>query len=244
MRTVLGVGKQTPIPFLYFELGWTSPNIRHKLEMVRLWYHIVSLPENRLPKQIYQLDKTPWKKCIQSIFTMANMDSVFESDNSTRIPFAQLYDKIKKSLCSAFKDNLAKTLTGMSRLCYYKNFDNVQNFEQKSYIPACRNRQNRSVIAKLRSSTFNKIRVDSGRYRGIPREERICKRCENDKVDDEIHVLLYCSKFHVRRCSLIKEVTKLYCDFENLSDICKLEILLCKPDTVNLTARFILDCKF
>ena len=28
MRTILGVGKQTPIPILYFELGWTPPKIR------------------------------------------------------------------------------------------------------------------------------------------------------------------------------------------------------------------------
>ena len=45
MRTILGVGRQTPIPFLYFDLGWTPPNIHQKLETVRLWYHIINSPQ-------------------------------------------------------------------------------------------------------------------------------------------------------------------------------------------------------
>ena len=95
MRTFLGIGRQTPIPFLYLELGWTPPNIRQKLEMIRLWYHIVNLPSERLPRQIYNLDKTQWKKSIQSMFVNSNMASVFDTDNERKLPFSQIYEKIR-----------------------------------------------------------------------------------------------------------------------------------------------------
>ena len=52
-RTMLGVGRQTPIPFLYFDLGWTPPNILQKLETVRLGYSIINSPDYRLPKRIF-----------------------------------------------------------------------------------------------------------------------------------------------------------------------------------------------
>ena len=95
MRTILGVGKQTPIPFLYFELGWTPPNFRQKLEMVRFWYHIINLPDNRLPKQIFSLDKTQWKRSVQSLFSLANMSQIFATENEINLPLNYILENIK-----------------------------------------------------------------------------------------------------------------------------------------------------
>ena len=38
----------SPFHTVYFDLGWTPPNIRQKLETVRLWYHIINSPDYRL----------------------------------------------------------------------------------------------------------------------------------------------------------------------------------------------------
>ena len=220
MRTILGVGRQTPIPFLYFELGWTPPSIRQKMEMVRLWYHIINLPDNRLPKQIFNQDKTKWKKDIQTFFADANMASVFDTNNSSNLPFSQISEKIQSSLARKFMSTLSLTTEKSSRLSHYKNFNSVLNLEVKDYISACKNRVNRSVISKLRSSTFSKIRVDIGRYRGIRKEQRICQRCERGNVDDEMNTLLHCKTFSVEREEFLREVIKVETNFQSLSDNC------------------------
>ena len=80
-------------------------------------------------------------------------------------------------------------------------------------------------------------------YRTIQKELRICKRCDSNCVDDEIHALLYCTKFPVERGKLVQQVCKLYNQFEKYDDIEKLKILLSAPDIVNSTARFIFHCK-
>ena len=244
MRTILGVGRQTPIPFLYFELGWTPPNIRQKLEMVRLWYHLVGLSDKRLPKQIFMLDTTQWKRNVQTMFKKANLSAVFDSDNAENLPFTTIFEKIKVTLTKEMIKNLTNSMENMSRLCHYRAFETVLNFSEQVYVLSCKNRNYRSIIAKLRSSTFNKIRVESGRYRNIQRELRICKRCDSHSIDDEIHALLYCTKFQDDRGKLIQQVCKLYKQFETCDDIGKLKILLSAPDIVNSTARFIVQCDF
>ena len=222
MRTFLGVGRQTPIPFLYLELGWTPPNIRQKLEMIRLWYHIVNLPSERLPRQIYNLDKTQWKKSIQSMFVNSNMASVFDTDNERKLPFSQIYEKIRSSLLNTFKDSLSRSLENTTRLKQYKEFVSVLDLKEKSYIPCCQCKSYRSIITKLRSSTFIKIRIESGRYRGIPKSQRICQRCNSGSVDDEIHLMLHCQKFSIERINLLSKANEIQENFQSLDDISKL----------------------
>ena len=53
LRTYLGVHKYAPIEALTGELAFTPPAIRRKVEMVRLWNRLVKLPENRLPRIVF-----------------------------------------------------------------------------------------------------------------------------------------------------------------------------------------------
>ena len=43
------------------------------------------------------------------------------------------------------------------------------------YVNSCTNRNNRSIIAKFRSSTFSKLEIEKGRIRNIEKSLRICK---------------------------------------------------------------------
>ena len=163
------------------------------------------------------------------MFTNANLASVFDTDNEENLPLSQIFGKIKTSLLSAFNTSLLSCLENTNRLELYKNFDSVLNLEEKSYISWCQDKNNRSVIAKLRSSTLSKIRIESGRYRGIPKSQRICQRCNSGSVDNEIHMLLCCQKFSMERINLLSKANKIEKNFQSLSDICKLEVLLCNP---------------
>ena len=81
-------------------------------------------------------------------------------------------------------------------------------------------------------------------HRSCDAHIRICQRCESGNVDDEIHALLHCTMFSVERENFLHEVIKVETNFQSLSDNCKLETILSKAPIVNLTAHFILQCKF
>ena len=93
------------------------------------------------------------------MFKKANLSTVFETDNKANLSFTLIFDKFKMSLVKGFMDNLSKSIENMSRLCYCREFQAVLNYKQKLYILAGKNRKYRLVIAKFRSSAFNKIRV-------------------------------------------------------------------------------------
>ena len=44
----------------------------------------------------------------------------------------------------------------------------------------------RSIVAKLRGSTAP-LQIEMGRWRGVPREERLCRYCDLEKVEDAEH---------------------------------------------------------
>ncbi len=54
----------------------------------------------------------------------------------------------------------------------------------------------RRRMVKLRGGTAE-LRIEAGRWRGLKREERICKNCRSGEVEDAEHLVM--------RCELVKE---------------------------------------
>jgi len=56
LRCYLGVHKYAPLAALEAEMGFNSPPVRRKLEMVRFWNHLINLSNNRLPRKIFEVE--------------------------------------------------------------------------------------------------------------------------------------------------------------------------------------------
>ena len=50
----------------------------------------------------------------------------------------------------------------------------------------------------------HKMPIVSGRYKNIPRQERICNICEKDQIGDEFHYLFQCNALEVQRKKYLK----------------------------------------
>ena len=59
--------------------------------------------------------------------------------------------------------------------------------------------------------------IEIGRYYGISANERFCHFC-SDEVEDEIHVLLYCSMYNCVRDQLFKHAVYINNTFMSLND--------------------------
>ena len=64
-------------------------------------------------------------------------------------------------------------------------------------------RGHRINLTKFRCGN-HKLPVNSGRFQGRPRCERICNLCTSNVTGDEFHYVFDCSFFDVERRSLIK----------------------------------------
>ena len=57
-----------------------------------------------------------------------------------------------------------------------------------------RNRYGAPELTKIRGGT-NRLRIETGRWLSIPKEERFCEICSSGEVEDETHFMLVCSVY-------------------------------------------------
>ena len=59
-------------------------------------------------------------------------------------------------------------------------------------------KRQRRILTKLRGRTAE-LRIETGRWCGLERQERICKSCESGEVEDVEHLVMRCA--HVKEKS-------------------------------------------
>ena len=71
------------------------------------------------------------------------------------------------------------------------------NYGPSVYLDPFQN-PSRKTLVKLRISS-HKLRIETGRYDNIPRDERLCNLCNCNRIEDETHFLLDCPSFSSTR---------------------------------------------
>ena len=119
-------------------------------------------------------------------------------------------------------ENIKSNNTG--KLRFYSKM--CSSFDLKAYLRFDIKKYDRSLLTKIRISAHS-LAIETGRYSKpkILASERYCKLCK-DKVEDEVHFLLY--------CPLYKDLREKFDIFNNLNndDDIKSTIYLLNP--VNL----------
>ena len=70
----------------------------------------------------------------------------------------------------------------------------------------------RQLFTKFRVSDHS-LEIESGRYKNITREERICKNCNFNEIGDEYHFFLKCTANHSLRNNLSYKIILSKLDF-------------------------------
>ena len=66
------------------------------------------------------------------------------------------------------------------------------NFDFEHYLSQVQNVKHRQAVTKLRISA-HKLPVETGRYKNIPCNDRICKHSDLNEIGSEQHCLMSCS---------------------------------------------------
>ena len=86
----------------------------------------------------------------------------------------------------------SKAIPTKSKLRNYVKFN--QDIETSWYLKISLSRFQRSLMAQLRLGILP-LAIETGRYYRIPIENRFCKLCQNETIEDEIHFLCHCKPF-------------------------------------------------
>ncbi|KAL3696373.1 hypothetical protein R1sor_010449 [Riccia sorocarpa] len=79
------------------------------------------------------------------------------------------------------------------QLYYLRDIGPLRPYGEKSYLTSSLPRATRVLIAQYRTSS-HQLRVEVGRWKGLPREQRVCWFCTDAPVENEFHVLLKCPR--------------------------------------------------
>ena len=100
------------------------------------------------------------------------------------------------------------------------------NFGLEKYLTLIDNF--RKSICRFRVSA-HRLYIETGWYKNIPRNERLCKNCSANEIEDEAHFLIKCDKLNNKREELFNLVSSKVKNFTKLSNNQKLYyILTCK----------------
>ena len=97
-------------------------------------------------------------------------------------------DLMKKKYISYWRQILQHS----QKLSFY--YTVKQHYSPSAYLDLSRRNPSRKALVKLRISS-HKLRIETGRYDKIPREERLCNLCNSNKIEDETHFLLDCPRY-------------------------------------------------
>ena len=96
------------------------------------------------------------------------------------------------------------------------------NIEKENYLKL-ENFNSRQLVTKFRISDHS-LHIETGRYKKIPREFRLCKNCK--LLDDEEHFFLHCGLNDNPRINLMQKFQNLYPNFNQLDSFDKLNLIL------------------
>ena len=91
------------------------------------------------------------------------------------------------------------------RLDFYRLYKT--GFCTSSYVDILRNTQIRKDFIEFCISNHN-LCIEVGRHckPKVPREERLCKVCVQNEIEDEIHLLFHCTKYeYIRKQFIAKQ---------------------------------------
>lgn len=76
--------------------------------------------------------------------------------------------------------------------------------------------RSRPYVNHMHSS--HQLAIEVGRYKKIPLENRKCKICKSDDIENEIHFALECTLYAEERKQFLKVIENKYPNFHNLQN--------------------------
>ena len=191
LKYTLGVNKSTPNIAIYGDTGETPLTIKALTLLVNFWHHLNMLPEHSLAylalKEHIRM-RTNWLKTVEKTINVFNLAEYIDNP-----AFKQISKKFGREVYRT-KWTESLSVNDQSRVKFYKQINSELRPSSYTLLPY----HQRKVISKLRCSS-HALEVEKGRHNKSPSDTRICKLCNQNAIEDEIHFLTSCQIYTTLR---------------------------------------------
>jgi hypothetical protein len=152
---------------------------------------------------------------------------------------------VNKKLCDSFLSNwynLKKCINEDKKGHLRTYFTFKEHFIREKYT-FLNDFKVRLAICKIRISA-HPLMIEIGRYKNLETEERLCKLCITQKIEDEYHFLIDCHIYNNSRKICYQKISELCSNFNNMSDKSKFYYLFTNEDLsiINIFGNCIIEC--
>ena len=221
------------------DCGLYPLHIARKVNMVKYFYKLSTISTDRILWKVFHFDHTnaingTWCKDVKSILCDVDLAHVY--DDVSAWSQEALSRTVSDRLQAKFHDTWTRDIEQSSKLEFYRTLKNT--IETELYI-SCNflTRYQRRILAMCRAGILP-LEVERGRWRSIPRNERICRQCDMNCIEDLEHFITVCPKYTVKRCEL-------KCSIEQLMNInnydMNLEIMFNNSKIIKTVANYVIN---
>ena len=212
IRYYLGVHKNATSLALQADMGWLNVKYLFGLKTLSLWNRIVNMDCSRLTRKILEYDvklmNNNWSESLLNILDEFNMEDVILDFKSTDIK------SMKARMFDLMHQHWSQNIMFKPKLRYYIQYK--QDIETEAYVKSNLTRSKRSLLAQLRLSILP-LQIEIGRYYRVPLEQRLCKLCNSNQIEDEFHLLCICNAYNNERIIYYREISR---DNINFNQLC------------------------
>ena len=244
MRFFLGVGKYTPTVAVAGEMGWIPTNVRQWKIVVNFWARISCTNSSRLNKRVALWAFAKSDQCKNWYFWVKKLlkKLTLHQFCDISIPISKLHiiGNVQEKLMANFINEWTVKLNstagtsgrGRNKLRTYCKFKS--EFQTETYCTMILPPNHRAAFSKFRCGVAP-IRLETGRFEGLPVERRLCPFC--DVVENESHVLLKCKLYTDIRNTLFAKAATIIPNFISLNEEEKIETIFCEKALIRISAK-------
>ena len=220
-RYFLGLGKNAANIASQGDMGWTSCNMKQKIESCRLYFKIQCTDDNRLVKKVFRwssMHGKSWESRFKNFLSKNDLQDLLTKDCSIKKKVACAKEKLKITGVDCWKASLwnDRGQENGNKLRTYRLYKS--DLLPEPYVKINMDRTHRRILAKFRSGSLP-LNIETGRYAKpkVPLLERTCKLCSNNCIEDEMHFLMSCDFYSDLRRPLFEKAQTCNTDFHSLS---------------------------
>ena len=197
-KLLLGLKQTTPSSVIYGELGLYPLNVDIKVRMISYWAKILMGNHNKLCYYVYKLmlnmavenrEISQWMNHLHNILNECGLAYIWTNQFFPSEQWIKL--TVKTILQDQYKQTWHSNVFDCPKTINYRIFKTDHAFE--NYFNVLEERD-MLVFCKFRMIN-HKLPIESGRWKNIPRENRICTLCNVNAIGDEYHYIMECQYF-------------------------------------------------
>ena len=206
-KKFLGVKMSTPNVMVYGECGRHPLFIDCQIKVIKYWLRLLTMPSYRLPRKCYEMmllyDKnghTNWATRVKELLFSTGFGNLWYEQN---VDLPSIFiSSFSQRLKDIYQQNWLEKLSLSTKCEYYLAVKTYINTEY--YLSCVTVKKFRVSLARFRCSSHD-LWIEKGRYFNIKREERLCRSCSNNAVENEYHFLFICPLYNDLRIKYLNE---------------------------------------